>query len=82
MTKQFTPSDRESVMQAMDEQDYVFQTRKLGPGIVALCHAWEDDNVRAFTDLMEMDGWYVASIDTDENGDRFTFMPVNEVPDA
>jgi len=81
MTKQFTPADREEVVETVKNKDYVHQTTPLGPGVLILCEQWDDVNVRAFTDVMETFGWYVASFDKNDNGDRFTIMPVTEVPE-
>jgi len=80
---QFTPSDRETVEEYVERQDFVYDTTPTGPGLHVIEKTRHSPcgNVKGFQRLMEKFGWYVASYRPDADGNEQVIMPVTEVPD-
>jgi len=79
MPSQFSPADREDVVEAIKSIEAVFDAKPCGIGVEAV-YTSSNTSVRDFTSLTEGFGWYVDKYETGENGDRVTLMPITEVP--
>jgi len=80
MPRQFSPSDREEVLEVTRERDAVFAAGVCGDGIVV---RKEHDNTVAsnYTGLVENHGWYLALSESADEGDLELLMPITEVPE-
>lgn len=75
---QFEPASREYVKERAESNSHVHEVIELGDGLM-LAYNRQADVRRAYTNLMEQTGWYVASYETFDSGDVAVLMPVTEV---
>lgn len=80
MPRQFSPSDRETVVDMTTAYNFVHEAGCCGPGVFVICEAG-DNTVRHFTGLVENHGWYVDKYQPDEAGETIVLMPITEVPE-
>jgi len=78
MPRNFTPADRATVRELMDNAEHVNGTSKIGVGVLAEVDTHGTD---MFTEVMEGYGWYCAGISRRPDWDYQYFMPVTEVPE-
>jgi len=82
MPQQFSIADRETVIEAVEEQAHTFDTTKVGPGLMVIYRSDKSDVVRGYDGLTRKHGWYVASYHRDpDGGDKAILMPITEVPE-
>jgi len=80
MPNGFMPSNREHVLDRVQEMETVFGASPVGEGVAIILHR-EHNNVLDFTDLTEGSGWYVDMIEPREGGDLLVLMPIRRVPE-
>jgi len=71
-------SDRAQVQSDFESSAhaYVFDTKKVGTGLMVICKSDADEFVHDWRDLLETHGWYVDKHNPDEKGDTITVMPL------
>jgi hypothetical protein len=71
-------SDRAQVQSDFEspEHGYVFDTKKVGTGLMIITKTNADEFVHNWRDLLETHGWYVDKHNPDESGDTITVMPL------
>jgi len=75
---QFTPTDRDLVREWLEGQSRVHNAGICGEGISVIekSQVSGEGFEKCYTNLMEEQGWYVASIKVDSDGNMVTLMPV------
>jgi len=75
---QFTPADRETVRQALEEMRFIHGINRCGDGLIVICKS-TNNKVEVFGTFARSYGWIVETYDKKETGDTITFMPLTEV---